>query len=74
MRCFSRCAALICALLLILTALVACAGEGESTPYESEHVHVFGAWMDAAEVASDGAETPAREIRYCKICHAFETR
>lgn len=69
-----RYGALLLALLLLTGALCACAGEGKPTPYAGEHIHTFGPWQDATEVAADGSRVPAGQIRYCKICNAEERR
>ncbi len=54
-------------LLLALLLFSACAGEGDTLPYETEHRHSFGASYDI--VPEDGGEV-THQVRYCKICHA----
>ena len=57
----------LCLLLLLLSTLVACAGEGATTAYETAHEHSFGASYDIAP--TDGGAV-REQVRYCKICHA----
>ena len=59
-------------LVLLAGVLCACAGKGDGTPYTEEHTHTFGHWYDA-EPESEGAPVTL-QVRYCKICHAEETR
>lgn len=60
-------------LALVLCGLTACAGEGRTVVYaEQEHTCAFGRWSDAAP-ESEGAPI-THEVRYCKVCHAEETR
>ena len=73
MKRFQRLLALVMSALLISVVLCACSGEGAPTDYTSDPCnHAFGPWHDAVETAEDGTETPAGQIRYCKICNAEE--
>lgn len=53
--------------LLALLLFGACAGEGASVSYKTDHEHVYGASFDV-EPAEGGMIT--EQVRYCKICHA----
>ena len=55
------------AFLLAAMLLCACAGEGRTEEYQTEHEHSFGASFDVAP--ADGGEV-THQVRYCKICHA----
>ena len=63
---------LIVALALLLCVLMtSCASEGLPQEYTAEHEHVYGYWYD---VAPAEGETVTQQVRYCKICHAPQTR
>lgn len=64
---------LFCLLLLLCLAagLCACDGAGEPVVYNTPHEHVFGFWYD---VDAPEGQAPDTQVRYCKICHAEQTR
>ena len=54
---------LICACMLLFCA---CTGRGQTTPYKTEHNHVYGYWYDG--------DRAGEQVRYCKICLQQESR
>ena len=70
---YQRFLTLLALVLLCISLLCACASQGEPAAYDTgEHTHVYGKWCDAAPTEEGAAVT--HEVRYCKICHAEETR
>ena len=64
---------LLAILALFWCGLTACAAEGRTVVYaEQEHTCAFGRWSDAAPEGEGALIT--HEVRYCKVCHAEETR